>query len=209
MNGYWWQGERYHRDLVLIEIATGNRKVILSDPDADFHSPSFAPDGRSLACGRSAHDTEDGPGDATLVLVSLDSSGEAVDLPPAFDLQPGGAQWGPGGRYAYICADQDGRPPVLRADGARREAPRVTADDGHYSEVAVSPDGTALYALRDAVGEPPTPVRIDPATGAYQRLPAPGQQPARPGPRTKASPAADDGDASRAGPADPAAPPTR
>jgi dipeptidyl aminopeptidase/acylaminoacyl peptidase len=195
---YWWEGERYHSDLTLIELATGNRKVLLSDPDADFHTPSFAPDGRSLACVRSIHDSPDEPGDTTLVLVSLDSGGEPVDLLPGFDRQPGGLAWEPAARFAYLSADDGGRRPVFRVDVARREVTRLTADAGHYTELAPSPDGTVLYALRDTVGEPPTPVRIDVATGEFERLPAPGQQPAVPGTLTEVTAVADDGQPIRA-----------
>ena len=196
-NWYWWQGEHYHADLALIELATGNRKPLLSDPGADFHSPAFAPDSRSLVCVRSAHDTPDGPGDLTLVLVSLDS-GEVVDLLPGFDLQPAGPQWEPAGRFAYFFADELGRRPVYRVDVVLREVSRVTADDGHYGELAPSADGTALYALRDTVDEPPAPVRIDLAAGAFERLRAPGERPALPGTLTEVSAAADDGQPLRA-----------
>jgi dipeptidyl aminopeptidase/acylaminoacyl peptidase len=195
---YWWHGERYHCDLVLIEIATGNRKVLLSAPDADFHNPSFAPDGRSLACVRAAHDRQDGPGDSTLVLVSLDPGGEPADLLPGFDRQPGELAWEPEGRCGYFCADDGGRRPVFRADLARAEVTRVTADGGHYTELAASPDGTVLYALRDSVGEPPAPVRIDAATGEFERLAAPGQQPPVPGTLTEVAAVADDGQPLRA-----------
>ena len=197
-NGYRGEGERYHSDLVLIEIATGNRKVLLSDPDADFHTPSFAPDGRSLACVRSSHDRPAGPGDVTLVLVSLDSGGEPADLLPGFDRQPGELAWEPAGRCGYFCADDEGRRPVFRADVARTGVTRLTADAGHYTELAPSPDGTVVYALRDSVGEPPAPVRIDVASGEFERLAAPGSQPRVPGTLTEVAAVADDGQPLRA-----------
>ena len=60
-NWYQWAGDRYRNDLVLIEVATGAKRVLLSDAEADFDSPSFAPDGQSLVCVRYDHDTPDGP----------------------------------------------------------------------------------------------------------------------------------------------------
>ena len=59
---------------------------------------------------------------------------------------------------------------MYRTEAGTGEVVKVTTDDGHYGELSASADGTALYALRDSVGEPPTPVRIDLATGAFERL---------------------------------------
>jgi len=192
-NWYWWQGEEYHSDLVLIEVATGKKRVLLSDQHADFDGPAFAPDGRSLVCVRSDHDTPDGPGDHTLLLVDLAGDSEPRDLLPGFDRWPAGAAWHPEGGEVYFSADDGGRRPVFRVSVATGDVTRVTADDGHYGEVSVSADGAALYALRDAVGEPPTPVRISPATGDFDRLEAPGQRPPVPGRLEEISALADDG----------------
>jgi len=205
-NWYWWQGERYRRDLMLIEVATGNRKVLLSDPEADFHDPAFAPDGRSLACVREWHDNDSGPGDQALLLVSLDesSSGENEDqagergsgvreLAPGFDRWPADPVWDPEGSFVYFVADDGGRRPVFRVAVTTGSVSRLTPDDGHYAQLSPAPDGTALYALRDTVGEPPTPVRIDLATGAVERLPAPGQRPTVSGQLTEITATADDG----------------
>jgi dipeptidyl aminopeptidase/acylaminoacyl peptidase len=205
-NWYWWQGDRYCSDIALIEVATGTRKVLLSgqEDNADYHSPAFCPDGRSLVCVRSSHDTPDGPGDTTLVLVGLPADDSAPDhsapdntaprdLLPGFDRWPGSATWGAGSRFVYFVADDGGRRPVYRVDVVTAEVARLTPDDGHYGELTPSHDGTALYALRDTLGEPPTPVRIDLATGRCDRLPAPGQQPELPGQLTEITAAADDG----------------
>jgi dipeptidyl aminopeptidase/acylaminoacyl peptidase len=191
-NWYWWEGDRYRNELVLIEVATGKKRVLLSDPEADFDSPVFAPDGQSLVCARYDHDRPDGPGDHTLLLVDL-AEGAFRDLLPGFDRWPGGPAWHPGGGVLYFTADDGGRRPVFRVNVATSEVARVTADDGHYGELNVSADGAILYALRDAVDEPPTPVRISPVTGEFERLAAPGQQPPLPGRLTEITALADDG----------------
>ncbi len=41
------------------------------------------------------------------------------------------------------------------------EIAQLTTDDGAYVNLCVAPDGTAIYALRSAIDEPPTPVRIN------------------------------------------------
>lgn len=191
-NWYRWEGDHYRNDLVLIEVATGARRILLSDAEADFDSPAFAPDGQSLACVRSGHDTPDGPGDHTLLLVDL-ADGGSRDLLPGFDRWPGGPAWDPEGGEVYFTADDGGRRPVFRVSVATGEVARITADDGHYGQLNVSADGAALYALRDAIDEPPTPVRISPVTGAFERLAAPGQRPELPGRLTEITALADDG----------------
>jgi dipeptidyl aminopeptidase/acylaminoacyl peptidase len=192
-NWYWWRGEEYRSDLVLIEVATGKKRVLLSGQEADFDSPVFAPDGRSLVCVRTDHDTPDGPGDHTLLLVDLAGDSEPRDLLPGFDRWPGGAAWHPAGGVVYFTADDGGRRQVFGVNVTTGDVARLTSDDGHYGELSVSADGSVLYALRDALDEPPTPVRIPAATGAFDRLAAPGQQPALPGRLEEITALADDG----------------
>ncbi len=192
-NWYWWEGDQYRSDLVAIEVATGKKRILLSDPEADFDSPAFAPDGQSLACVRANHDTVGGPGDHTLMLVDLTGDAEPRDLLPGFDRRPGGPVWDPAGGMVYFVADDGGRRPAFRVDVATREVSRLTPDDGHYGELSVSPDGVTAYALRDTVEEPPTPVRVSLATGEFDRLDAPGQRPAVPGRLTEITALADDG----------------
>jgi dipeptidyl aminopeptidase/acylaminoacyl peptidase len=87
---------------------------------------------------------------------------------------------------------------VFRVDAESGEVSRVTKDDGYYSDLCPAPDGTVLYALRNAVDAPPAPVRIDLATGEIARLPSPGGQLALPGRLTELTTTADDGHPLRA-----------
>ena len=216
----WWQwrdGVQSHKELVLIEIASGRRTVLLSDPDLNYDSPAFAPDGRRLVCVRGTHLTSDEPHDYTLVLVPLaaahgeaahgeaaqDEPGQAQpaqprELTPGFDRWPARPVWAPDGSAVFFTADDGGRHPVFRADVATATITKVTEDHGHYTEVNPSPDGTALYALRDAVDAPPAPVRIDLATGQAAPLPSPGGELKLPGRLTEITAAAGDGHPVRA-----------
>jgi dipeptidyl aminopeptidase/acylaminoacyl peptidase len=190
---YRWAGQAWRSDLVLIDLATGEATVVASDPDADYEGPAFSPEGGTLAAVRGAHSGTEAAGDSTLVLIDLAGDGGERDLLPGFDRWPGSLTWDATARFVYLTADDDGRRPVFRADVVSGEVNRVTADDGHYGSLSLSPDGTALYALRDSVSEPPTPVRIDLATGTHQRLPAPGQAPEVPGRVEEVAATADDG----------------
>jgi dipeptidyl aminopeptidase/acylaminoacyl peptidase len=169
----WWQwhpdGES-HCELVMIDVATGKRRVLLSVPEFDFEGPCVSPDGRFIVCQRETHTTAERPMDLTLVMLDIDgpgASGESGrDLLPGMDRWPQEPVWAHDSRSLYFAADDDGRRPVFRVDVASGEVTRITSDDGAYTELSAAPDGRYLYALRATVASPPTPVRIDLKTGA-------------------------------------------
>jgi dipeptidyl aminopeptidase/acylaminoacyl peptidase len=184
----WWQwnpaGES-HSELVMIDVATGKRRVLLSVGEFDFFSPRVSPDGRFIVCLRETHTTAERPVDLTLVMLDTGGSGtggsgtggsgtggsgevgeSGRDLLPGMDRWPQEPAWAHDSRAVYFAADDGGRRPVFRLDLASGDVTRVTADDGAYTELNVAPDGRYLYALRATVASPPVPVRIDLITGA-------------------------------------------
>ncbi|MGH3321686.1 MAG: alpha/beta hydrolase family protein, partial [Streptosporangiaceae bacterium] len=74
------------------------------------------------------------------------------------------------------------------------------ADHGAYASPRPSPDGRYLYAMRGAVDEPPTPVRLDAREPDQRpsRLRAPGVPVTLPGALTEVTTRADDGQELRA-----------
>jgi dipeptidyl aminopeptidase/acylaminoacyl peptidase len=201
----WWQWDpasESHCDLVLIDVASGKRRVLLSAPDFDFSGPRISPDGRFIACLRERHATESRPVDITLVL--LDAGADAADAPgPGRDLLAGWDRWPHELAWAhdssalYLTAADGGRCPVFRVDAGTGEVTRVTADDGAYTDLNPGPDGRYLYALRAAVDSPPTPVRIDLILGTTGTDPAaldcPGVPVRLPGRLEEVRATADDG----------------
>jgi dipeptidyl aminopeptidase/acylaminoacyl peptidase len=122
-----------------------------------------------------------------------------TNLLEGFDRRPLEFAWAPDSRAIYFTADDQGRRPVFRADLATGAITRLTAD-GAYDNLCPAPDGRFLYALRSAVDEPPTPVRIDVtaldaagAGGAPVRLPSPGSPLELPGRLEEIEAAASDG----------------
>jgi dipeptidyl aminopeptidase/acylaminoacyl peptidase len=99
-----------------------------------------------------------------------------TDLLAGLDRRPVEAAWAPDSGSVYFTADDQGRRPVFRAGLATGEITRLTADHGAYDNLCPAPDGRFLYALRSAVDEPPTPVRLDvtAAGGEPLRLAGPG-----------------------------------
>ncbi|MCZ2839785.1 S9 family peptidase [Modestobacter sp. VKM Ac-2985] len=159
--------------LLLIEVATGETRVLVDDPQADVSAPRFSPDSGRVVCARESASTYAEPPDHTLLLVDV-ATAETRELTSGFDRWPSAPQFSADGTAVYFLADDDGRHAVFRValDGNEPEenAPVRLTDQGAYSDLQVARDGSALYALRSGYDTPPVPVRLDPQ--------APGQDPA-------------------------------
>ncbi|MFD0776757.1 S9 family peptidase, partial [Streptomonospora algeriensis] len=196
-----YAGRGVRRDhLVAVDTATGERRVLAADSEHDFGGPAVSPDGRSVVAVRDFPGGEGPHGrapEATLWLVDL-ATGEGRDLLAGYDLWPRDYAWTADSSAVLFAADDQGRRPVFRVEAATGALVRVTADDGGYSDLNPAPAGTGLFALRDSWDEPPTPVRIDDATGAAGpqhpvRLSAPEEPLEVPGALTEVAAEADDG----------------
>jgi dipeptidyl aminopeptidase/acylaminoacyl peptidase len=159
----WDEAGNHTGEVDVIDVATGKRKTLLSAPGCDFEYPRVSPDGRMVVCRRATHDSYEAPGDVTLVLAALDGTGpgEPRDLLDGLDRRPAEVAWAPDSGSVYFTADDQGRRPVFRVDLATGQITRLTGDHGAYDNLCPAPDGRFLYALRSAVDEPPTPVRLD------------------------------------------------
>ncbi|MGY1744970.1 S9 family peptidase [Blastococcus sp. SYSU D00695] len=160
--------------LALVDTATGASRPLVDDPLADVHSARFSPDGSAVVCVRESLSSYAEPPDYTLLHVEV-ASGTTRDLTAGFDRWPSAPQFAADGTAVYFLADDDGRHALFRVPAGGGEPVRLTAD-GAYSDLRVALDGSALYALRSAYDEPPTPVRLDPAAPMQQPpgLPSPG-----------------------------------
>ena len=64
----WWQWDpagESHCELVMIDVASGKRRVLLSGAEFDFSGPRVSPDGRFIVCQRERHATAEQPVDET------------------------------------------------------------------------------------------------------------------------------------------------
>ncbi len=161
----WWVPEaagEQRAEIVVVDVASSARRTLMTTPDADFGHPRISPDGRLVVAIRAEHDSYERPGDVTLAVAALDGSDAAPrDLLPGLDRRPVEVAWAPDSGSVYFTADDQGRRPVFRVGLAAGEVTRLTADNGAYSDLCPAPDGRSLYAVRSAVDEPPTPVKID------------------------------------------------
>ncbi|SDK88133.1 Dipeptidyl aminopeptidase/acylaminoacyl peptidase [Nonomuraea maritima] len=177
-------------DLVAIDVATGERRVLLAEDHYDFGGPlAVSPDGTKVACARDRHTGYDVSARSELWIADLDT-GEGSEY--AHDLFPSEVAWAPDSASLYLVADHQGRRPVFHVplDG---EVRRLTGDHAAYQALGVSPDGGFVYALRSAVDLAPGPARIAVADGEIVDLPSPAPRPEVPGTLTEISATADDG----------------
>jgi dipeptidyl aminopeptidase/acylaminoacyl peptidase len=184
-----------HAALALVDTGTGERRILVDDPEADFDTDvAFSPDGGTAAAVRVRLPAAGNPPDVDLVLVDV-ASGAVRVLAADWDLWPGGPCWTPDGSALIVTADLDGTAPLFRVDVATGGVTRLTGDHGSYGSPQPSPDGTTVYALRSAIDAAPAPVRLD-ARAADQRpipLSGPVSAPDLPGTLTEVRATAEDG----------------
>ncbi|MBW0105860.1 alpha/beta fold hydrolase [Pseudonocardia sp. KRD291] len=189
----------WRSSVVAIDVATGDRRVLLDDPSADFSAPRVSPDGTRVVALRETVPTPERAPRIDLVVVALDG-GDPVPVAPDWDRWPAGVRWTADSSALVVVADEGGRAPLFRVDPATGTVLRLTGDHGAYSDPCPSPDGRWVYALRNAVDSPPAPVRVDAHTadGVPEPLAGPVPEQPLPGRLTEVTASAADGSALRA-----------
>jgi dipeptidyl aminopeptidase/acylaminoacyl peptidase len=186
-------GQRYA--LALIDVATGDLTIALDDAESEYGSPSFSPDGQSIALVVERRSTPHDPGDRRVAVYSR-GDGSLRDLTGDWDHWPAShLEWTPDGSSLVLTADEDGRAPVFRVDVSSGEFTRLTSDDFTYADVQVSPDGRHVYAMRTSYAEPLRPVRLDATTPDQDSvaLRGPSETPGLPGTLTEVEATGEDG----------------
>ncbi len=185
--------------LQVIDVATGDRRPLFDEPDAEAFGPAVSPDGRRVAAVVETLSTVERPPTFHLVVIDL-ATGGRTDLPSPGGAPPSTPTWTPDGTAVVVTADERGREPVFRIDVATGATTRLTADDAAYADVCASPDGTALYAVRSAIDSAPAVVRLaaDRTDQHPTALRGPTPPPPVPGTVTEVEATAEDGTPLRA-----------
>jgi dipeptidyl aminopeptidase/acylaminoacyl peptidase len=174
--------------LVRVDLASGERRVIADDPDADLEQPAISPDGSAIAFARETITTPDLAPRMTLQYLRFGDQPRSVA--ETWDRRPTSITWSSDGTSLVVTADQGGRAPVFLVELSTSTVTQLTDDDFAYTDVVAAPGGV-LYALRSSYAAPPHPVRIDP-DGGITVLPC-VDLPTLPGTLTDVTAAAADG----------------
>jgi len=174
----WWVSAGWlarRSEIRAIDRRSGQARTLVSDPGANLHGPRCAPDGRRVAYLRQAHGDSTTLGSLEIWVADLDGASPPQPVTAGVDLRPSELVWLPDTTGLLFVAEENGRAPVFRVDLDGGTPVRLSAD-GAFDSLAVSPDGTHVFALRSTPAEPPVVVRIA-TTGEDQvplRLPTPG-----------------------------------
>ena len=163
-----------------IDVATGERTVILDDDGYDLAPGPISPDGSKAVIVRESRSTPEHAPRMTLVVLDL-VTGESTNLAPDWDRWASPKAWLPDGSAIIVVADHDGRAPVFRIGIESGDVEQVTHDDAAYSDLVIGNDGKTAYGLRSSYAFPSEVVQIDLATGNVVQLQGPVARPALPG----------------------------
>jgi dipeptidyl aminopeptidase/acylaminoacyl peptidase len=182
-----------HTGLVAIDVETGNRRTLVEEAGVDHTGPVVSPDGALVAACRVVVGGFDTPGTLTLCVHDL-AGGPSRSFDLIEELAPSEYVWSPDSSTLYLAGDRRGRGAIVALEVATGAHRRI-ASDAVYSSLSVSPDGTAIYALRSAIDCPPQPVRLDldATDGAPAYLPSPAPRPELPGTLVEVEATAPDG----------------
>ena len=158
------------QDLVVLG-ATGQPRRELTSGDAWYHDPRVSPDGRWVVAVRDDLPEPETALDSSLWLIDL-ADGSGRDLTPDLDLWPTVPRWSADGRSVLFTADRLGHHAVFRVD-IEDGTVTLLAADGAWTDVAQTPDGSRLFALRSSYAAPPEVVELSLGAGEARVLPSP------------------------------------
>jgi dipeptidyl aminopeptidase/acylaminoacyl peptidase len=156
--------------LQIVDVRTGERRVLGDLPRTSFENPRFSPDGRRLACTR--HQRVDGRLGRPVLWVWDLETGAGAALAPDWDVWPVPQVWTADGRALVVTADDHGSVPVFGVDATSHEVARITAPaaGGCHEGLRLMPGGSALVGVRHRLLHPPEPFQVEIAPGAEPRL---------------------------------------
>jgi dipeptidyl aminopeptidase/acylaminoacyl peptidase len=174
-------GGRYDYAVVRIDVGTAELTVLLDEPGVSFTDPQLSGDGRLLAVRRADQGSFEEPMESRLQRHELTTG--TVKHIELGDLFPREWAFSADAATLFVAGDLLGRGAVVAIDAGTGQLVRRLVCDATYSSLCPSPDGRTLYALRSAVDEAPTPVRLDTTATDQEpvQLPTPAPTPPLPG----------------------------
>ncbi|WP_460688741.1 S9 family peptidase [Nesterenkonia suensis] len=177
--------------LAVVDLRTGDRRIIADDPDHDHTPGPISPDGRQAVVTVTRRPLPSRALEPRLHLLDLATG--ALSPTAEADLWLTAFDWLPDGSGFIAGADADGRGPLFHVDAADGAVTQLTRDDATYTTAVVAPDGGAVYGVRSSYEFPAEVVRVALDDGAVTRLRNPAPRPRIPGRLTEVETTADDG----------------
>jgi len=154
-------------DVFVMPIDGGEPRNLTSDNPANDISPSYSPDGRSLAFRRQT--IKDFYADRARLMIFDRRNSEVRSLTEDWDRSADGLVWAPDSSALFGSIEDAGTLRIYRF-GARGGAPQPVTRESSFSALAVAGSGPVIVGLRQSFSEPPTLVSIIPRTGAATKL---------------------------------------
>ncbi|GAA4684656.1 S9 family peptidase [Frondihabitans cladoniiphilus] len=182
--------------LFSIDVATGERTLLVEEPGVDFESPTVSRDGTRLAYLRTPRSTPEAPRDSELWVSAIDGT-DPVRLAAEWDHWVTSLVFDLGDDALVVTADHEGRGPIFRipltdTEVGAGQVERLTDDVFAYTHVAIDERTGDLVALRSSWTTPSHPVRLD-REGRVLPLATPAPLPEVPGSLTEVETTTADG----------------
>ncbi|GMA32780.1 S9 family peptidase [Litorihabitans aurantiacus] len=171
--------------LVRIDVATGERRTLVRENEADLDEPAISPDGAWVAyIASSITSPQEAPRRTAWVVPA--TGGTPRRLAADWDRWPASLTWLPDSSGLLVTADEHGHSPVFRVALDGDAAPERLTAEGAFGSVVVDPAGTHAFATRSSYASPAEVVRLDLAEGVTAEdrvrvLRAPSERPTLPG----------------------------
>lgn len=156
-----------NHDVFVIPATGGTARNLTADNPASDGHPLYSPDGRYLAFSRQT--IKGFYADRARLVLHDRAAGTNRVLTDAWDRSVDGLVWTPDSTALYGAIDDAGTIRIYRID-ATSGAPAPLTAERSFSDLALAADGKTLVAIRQSFVEPPTLVRVDPATGAATQI---------------------------------------
>lgn len=192
-------GTKSHVEIVEIDIASKKVETLVSDPNQNFSLRGFSAEGdylvltsnemvsREKSLAFKIHLFELATG-SLRTLSPYSEEGEFSDWPDDFQISADA-------KRIYFSADFRGRGAIYELEVESEKITRLTTGKYHYTNLHLDKAAEELYALADAIDQPPLPVKLDPKNSAAELefIETDLRMPQIPGELTEISTKAEDG----------------
>jgi dipeptidyl aminopeptidase/acylaminoacyl peptidase len=160
-------GVEPNTDVYAMAVEGGTARNLTAGNPAGEGRPLYSPDGRFIAYERRS--VPRAYYDRVRLALYDRAAGTSRVVTEGWDRSVSGLRWMADGKSLLGSIDDAATRRVYRIDAGSGKATPVTKESS-FASLAMSRSGRPLVALRESFSEPPTLVRLDPATGQASKL---------------------------------------